>query len=261
MSGGNGKALAKRLLNNVTGYGNAPRGPKPPAQDRPPKMGTVDPAYIGSGPAKVTFDGETSMSSKAYVVVGIAPAASDRVVLFPVGKTYIIVGTLGGRGTTAAIVALGQVFTVQGQYASGITGDNGATFTSGSFVKRALNTTIVNSIVGASVAASVVTLPAGTYDVTARCPSFAVGLHKSKLRQTSGVAADLLLGSQGYSPSSLADAFDSNSLIDGRITLAGTTTIELQHRCTTTRASNGFGVAATYGVNEVYSSITFTKIA
>lgn len=108
MSNGNGKALAKKLLNNVGGYVATPRGSKPPAQDRPPKMGVVDPAYAGGNSAKVTFDGETSMSAKAYVIIGILPASSDRVVLFPVGKTYVIAGNLSGGSAAlmARLVAL-----------------------------------------------------------------------------------------------------------------------------------------------------------
>jgi hypothetical protein len=72
--------------------------------DLPPgaKLATVDPAYaLGAGwpatPAlpKVTFDGESTMSTKQYpIVAGYVPAASDRVVLVPVGRTYVIVGRL-----------------------------------------------------------------------------------------------------------------------------------------------------------------------
>lgn len=87
---------AKDLLDAFAGYAKKPTTPRVPAQDRPPKMGTVDPAYSGIGAAKVTFDGESSMSSKAYVCVNCSPAAGDRVVLLPVGKTLVIIGTING---------------------------------------------------------------------------------------------------------------------------------------------------------------------
>lgn len=70
--------------------------------DLPPdvKLATVDPAYTVGTVAdptlpKVTFDGETTMSTKQYPIVsGYVPTASDRVVLVPVGRTYVIIGTV-----------------------------------------------------------------------------------------------------------------------------------------------------------------------
>lgn len=43
-------------------------------------------------------------------------------------------------------------------------------------------------------------------------------------------------------------------------TLAGSTAIELQHRCETTVANTGFGVACSFDT-EVYATITITKLA
>jgi hypothetical protein len=68
--------------------------------DRPIRLGTIDPAYVfTSYPAtlpKVTFDGESTLSGKRYVVLtpGYLPRASDRVVLLPVGNTYVIIGSV-----------------------------------------------------------------------------------------------------------------------------------------------------------------------
>lgn len=91
---------AKDFLDAVRGYTQQPAGTRVPAQDRPPKMGTVDPAYTGTGPAKVKFDGEPAVSTKAYVCVNCSPAAGDRVVLIPVGKTLAIIGTIGSRAAS-----------------------------------------------------------------------------------------------------------------------------------------------------------------
>lgn len=87
---------ARAFLDAVRGYNAQPAGSRTPPQDRPPKMGTIDPAYAGLGPAKVQFDGETSVSAKAYVCVNCQVAPNDRVVLIPAGKTLIIIGTVGG---------------------------------------------------------------------------------------------------------------------------------------------------------------------
>jgi hypothetical protein len=68
--------------------------PAPASTDKPLKIGTVDPAF-GSGLPKVTFDGETTMSSKTYAYIGSRPTAGSRVVLAPVGTGYVILGAIG----------------------------------------------------------------------------------------------------------------------------------------------------------------------
>ena len=44
--------------------------------------------------ARVTFDGEASLSSRAYPWLGTKPPASARVLLLPVGRGYVILGAL-----------------------------------------------------------------------------------------------------------------------------------------------------------------------
>lgn len=73
--------------------------------DLPPdiKLATIDPAYVvgGSYPTsvalpKVTFDGETTLSTKLYPVLnGYIPVPSQRVVMIPVGRTYVVAGPVG----------------------------------------------------------------------------------------------------------------------------------------------------------------------
>lgn len=72
---------------------------------RTPRLGTVDPAYT-TGDPKITFDGETSLSGKTYPYAGYTPQAGDRVVLLPVGNSWLIVGAVGvldGRGKAASV--------------------------------------------------------------------------------------------------------------------------------------------------------------
>lgn len=58
------------------------------------KFATVDPSYV-SGSPKVTFDGESSLTTKEYICVsGYTPAAGDRVVLLKAGATYVILGSI-----------------------------------------------------------------------------------------------------------------------------------------------------------------------
>ena len=88
-----GNELARAFLDSVAGYAADPEGPTP-SQDKPVKLGTVDPGFSGTGRPMVLFDGETLMGVKTYPWAGLPPRAGDRVVLLPQGRSYVIVGTL-----------------------------------------------------------------------------------------------------------------------------------------------------------------------
>ena len=60
------------------------------------RCGTIDPNYPGTGPARVQFDGELTVSLKAYQYVGTPPLAGKRAFLVPVGNTYVILGPING---------------------------------------------------------------------------------------------------------------------------------------------------------------------
>lgn len=102
------------FLESVAGYTAAQK--QTSSADQPIRIGTIDPAYVaasfpGTQP-KVTFDGESTLSGKAYKVLapGYAPTAGDRVVLLPIGTTYAIVGAV----TTAAAAYVGGALAVAG---------------------------------------------------------------------------------------------------------------------------------------------------
>lgn len=137
-------------------------------------------------------------------------------------------------------------------------GTAGGGFTSGSYVKRTLNTTVVNNITGCSIATSVITLPAGTFQVSATAPAYAVDQHKIRIQNTAD-ATTLAIGITHAANSTYAGY--GNSVLETSFTLAASKTIELQHRCTTTKATNGLGLAASYGDSEIYSQIVIRRIA
>ena len=136
-------------------------------------------------------------------------------------------------------------------------GTSGGTFTSGSYVKRTLNTTVVNTITGASIAASVITLPAGTYEVHATAPAYDVDRHKMRIRDTTN-STTLAIGNPLIATSG-TDVSNQSSVM-GSFTLAGSANIEVQHRCGTTRAANGLGVEGGFGDDEVYAQITIRAL-
>lgn len=131
----------------------------------------------------------------------------------------------------------------------------GGTFTSGAFQTRTLNT-VQSDIAGVStLATNQVTLLAGTYRVRIECPAYRVGQHQSRLQNITD-SATTLIGTSNVSQTTI-DAM-CTSLIAGKFTIAGTKTFEIQHRCTTTGSSSGFGLAANF-TTEVYTVAEFWK--
>ena len=152
---------------------------------------------------------------------------------------------------TAAVVATTAIFNE-----TQASGTEGGTFTGGSYVKRTLNTTVINNIVGCTLTASVISLPAGTYEVSSSAPAFRVDRHKSRLQNTSD-AATLQIGSSEFANVNVTN----KSFVNAVFTLAATKNIELQHRCETTMVTQGLGVATSFGDSETYATITITKVA
>ena len=102
-------------------------------------------------------------------------------------------------------------------------------------------------------------MPAGTYFIEASTPAYKVDFHKNYIvgiAPTSGV--------QLYGTSELTGtAIDATtaSVVVGTLTFAASQTIELQHMCSATRATDGFGKAGVpSGGPEVYSYIKIWKV-
>jgi hypothetical protein len=135
-------------------------------------------------------------------------------------------------------------------------GTDGGTFTSGAWQTRTLNTVKTNDIAGASLAANELTLPAGTYEVEAYAPAHDVTRHQARLYNVTG-AAELALGSNENADP--GDAVQSTSRVRGRFTLAGTSNVRLEHRCSSTNSGNGFGFSVSWGTC-VYAEVIIRKI-
>lgn len=79
------------------------------------KFGVIDPSY-SSGNPKVTFDGETTLSTKTYpFLASYAPVASDRVLVAKINGSYVILGKFDGTmptsGDATISVTIGTVTT------------------------------------------------------------------------------------------------------------------------------------------------------
>lgn len=152
----------------------------------------------------------------------------------------------------AALTNRQQVFHLVDQKADGTRGDATVATT---WTTRTLNTTRINTITGASVAANVVTLPAGRYRVTASDPAYNCDYHRLRLYNVTAAAA-ILTGPNEYARSS-ADAHSTTALLDGFFTLSATSNVRLEHWCTFGSGSSFFGIESTTGSPEVYASIIF----
>lgn len=139
-------------------------------------------------------------------------------------------------------------------------GTDGGTFTSGAWRTRDLNTVESNNIVGASLATNQITLPAGTYEVIGFATANGVTKHQARLYDTTGTVL-LVTGTNGkINAESSSDETTTISSILGSFTLSGESDIELQHRCSSSQTTIGFGSACSFG-EEVYSQIEIRKIA
>ena len=135
-------------------------------------------------------------------------------------------------------------------------GTDGGTATSGSFIKRTLNTTVTNGITGCSIAASVITLPAGTYTVQAYAPFIQVNGAQLKLRNTTD-STDAIVGTS-VKINTTAGGLPQ---LMGAFTIAGNKNFELQYRVNATKTTDGLGGAEFFGVGEIFASIIITKTA
>ena len=135
---------------------------------------------------------------------------------------------------------------------------NGGTFTSGAWQTRTLNTEDSDSGGITSISANQFTLQAGTYRIAASAPAYSVDRHTAKLRNVTD-GADAIVGTSELA-SSVGQGY-GRSFVVGKLTIASAKTFEIQHRCQTTQASTGFGIASNFGVSEVYTVVEIWKVA
>jgi hypothetical protein len=199
----------------------------------------------------------TSVSTGALVVDGGVGIGST----VHIGGDLIVAGDIiaGGGG-------LIQVLHVQDRKVQAANNDDeGGTFTEGSWQTRVLNTIVTNTIPGSNLAANQITLPAGTYQITLFAPAYGVGSHRARLNGTGvliyGTNENNLILGGGTKQSAM-----TYSKINVLLTLASQITdLKIEHRCESTRNTDGFGVATEFGTNGVdyqtYTDVYITKLA
>lgn len=163
--------------------------------------------------------------------------------------------TLFFDGTQFRVLSkqLKQILIVQDQKAANT---EAGTFTAGADRTRDLNTVVLNRIPGASLAANRITLPAGLYLINGKAPAHGVSRHKAKLRNVTD-GADVIPGTAEYTSSTVSVTTWSH--IEGTFSISAPKEFEIQHRCQTTLASFGLGIASSYAT-EVYTSVQIEKL-
>jgi len=135
---------------------------------------------------------------------------------------------------------------------------NGGTATSGAWRTRDITNLIINRIAGASLSTNQITLPAGTYRWVSEHPAYTVNQHQAKLYNITDTS-DVGFGASSYT--SNTESITTNSKIVREFTIASSKVFEVQHRVSTTRATDGWGIAASFATENIYSQGEIIKIA
>jgi len=138
-------------------------------------------------------------------------------------------------------------------------GTAGGTFTAGAWQTRDLNT-LEGDTEFISLSANQVTLSSGKYKISASAPCFRGSQNKIKLRNITN-STDDIIGGSSFAPNDTSFNGFSRSEMEGVIEISSNTTFEIQHRCSSTRASDGFGIASSFSVDEIYATLVIEKIA
>lgn len=155
--------------------------------------------------------------------------------------------------TTATVPSPGYV--AEEQQASTVAGGG---FTSGAWQTRLLNTEVYDTLGIAALSSNTFTLPAGTYRATYWAMGNKCNGHQVRLFDVTAVA--VIANSYGSSEvCGVGDGTITKSTGEVTFTIATAHAIRLEHRCETTRATDGFGDPNGFGNVEVYSHISIWR--
>ena len=126
-------------------------------------------------------------------------------------------------------------------------GSHGGTFTSGAWRTRDIAFGY-SSIPSSNVVDNQISLPAGRYFVRVTAAAFSVAIHRLRLFDTltdTALAVSLNINAPAN--------YQSLAVIEAVVRLDSNAVLEVQHRCTTSRNTDGFGVASNLA-DEIYAT-------
>lgn len=219
--------------------------------------------YGGTGNGFTKFTGPTT-SEKTFTLPNASATilTSNAAVTTGQGGTGADLSATGPgvlRQTAAgANVTVGQALDYIVLRDEKTSGTGGGTFTSGAWQTRTLNTESVDTGSHCTLSSNQFTLSAGTYRIQASAPACQVAVHQARLQNvTDGTTT--IVGTSEFNTNG-AQYAQTRSVVSGRFTIATSKTFELQHRCSTTRSTYGFGFGATL-TTEVYSVVELWREA
>jgi len=135
----------------------------------------------------------------------------------------------------------------------------GGTFTASAWRTRDINTAIVNTISGASIASNQITLPSGTYRFRGSAPAYQVDAHQCKFYNASD-SSDVEIGTTEWVGST--SGVQTRSFVDGEFTITAEKDFEVRHKCEDTQATYGFGVGDSGGIttDHYFTRVEIEKI-
>jgi hypothetical protein len=209
-----------------------------------------------SGTVTITNSMATEIDAKGDLVVG---TGADTFARLAVGTNDYVLTASSGEATGLIWAALpaASSFTYAVFRDEKSSGTNGGTATLGAWRTRDINATQFNDISGASLSSNQITLPAGTYLIEGECQGVAIDVNQVRFQNITD-STTAVLGQNMYTEQSTN--VGNMARVSGIFTIAGSKAFEFQQQCTFTKATNGFGVANSFGTN-VYASITITKVA
>lgn len=142
-------------------------------------------------------------------------------------------------------------------------GTDGGTFTNGAWRTRELNTEVVDTGGYCTVAANQFTLANGVYRILASAPGHKVDHHQIRLFDVvaGGVVTEggVLAYGMDVDADNVGDHATVSTLMFRFTVTAGPRAYEIQHQCQTTRATDGFGHANSFGGPEVYTEVRLER--
>ena len=205
---------------------------------------------LGDATKWLAFNLTALASPSGYKNLTVANIASSASSPFANGDSLILKFTRSGdKGETGAAIA--PYLNIRDQKSSGTAAQN----SNGSAeVNRELNTVVVNGISGASLASNTITLPAGTYQIKARCPIGNASANKAYLYNSTDSSYTIVGSSSGVNGSGIS----IDSWISGQFTILGTKNFLIKHYAVSTAA---MGIAVSSGQIEVYTEVEIWKIS
>lgn len=180
-------------------------------------------------------------------------------ILSPLGFTLTLPSATGTLATTADTATKQASLKVAYLKDVKVTNTAGGGFTQAAWQTRDLNDEVdTGSIVALS--GNAFTPVSGTYIIRVWAPAFRCARHKARLYNVT-TTTQVLLGLDAYGEPTTGQA-QTYSVILGTFTANGTDSYRIEHWCTTTRATDGYGIQTNIsGVSEVYTQVELVKIS